>query len=71
MSAIQPESARILREIAGDLNKVLPRRIWIEGDGRIYCDGPGNIQRKELNDLDLIKLVHSSSNGIERILIVA
>lgn len=70
MSAIQPENAQIIREIAGDLKKILPHRIWIEGDGRIYCDGPGDFKRKELNDLDLIKMINSCFCGIERILIV-
>ena len=53
---------------AAEINSTHPRRIWVEGDGRVYRDGPGNAQREEMNTLDLIKLIHTAQAASERIL---
>lgn len=57
-----------IREAATEINSTHPRRIWVEGDGRVYRDGPGNAQRVEMNTLDLIKLIHTAQKASERIL---
>lgn len=57
-----------IREAATEINSTHPRRIWIEGDGRVYRDGPGNAQRVEITTLDLIKLIYIAQQASERIL---
>lgn len=57
-----------IHNAAAGINATHPRRIWVEGDGRVYRDGPGNAQRIEMNTLDLIKLIHTAQVASEKIL---
>jgi hypothetical protein len=57
-----------IHDAATEINSSHPRRIWVEGDGRVYGDGPGNSQRNELNALDLIRLIHTAQVASEKIL---
>ena len=59
-----------IRNIATDINSTHPRRIWVEGDGSVYRDGPGNAQRVKMSELDMIKLIHIAQAASERILSV-
>lgn len=70
MDDIDPRDEQIetMRMAAAAINLGHPRRIWIEGDGKVYRDGPGNAQRVEMTVFDMIKLIHDAQVVSERIL---
>lgn len=62
------ETKQKIHDAAAEIDATHPRRIWVEGDGRVYRDGPGNAQRVEMTVLDLIKLIHTAKYAAERII---
>lgn len=68
MSTITQEYAEKIRASAAKIDAALPRAIWIEGSGRVFCDGPGNVVNRELNKLDLIRMIHDAKQETERII---
>lgn len=57
-----------IHNAAAEIDSTHPRRIWVEGDGRVYRDGPGNAQREEMTSLDMIRLIHTAKQAAEKIL---
>jgi hypothetical protein len=62
------ETKQKIHDAAAEIDASHPRRIWVEGDGRVYRDGPGNAQRVEMTSLDMIRLIHTAKISAERIL---
>lgn len=71
MSTITQENLERIRKAAGKIDAVLPRRIWVEGSGEVFCDGPGNAQGRKLTALDLIRMIHEAKTENERIVVLA
>ena len=68
MNETELRRQELIHNAAAAINASHPRRIWVEGDGRVYRDGPGNDQRIEMTSLDLIKLIYTAQVASEKIL---
>lgn len=56
-------------ELASELCGMLPTRVWVEGDGKMYGDFSGNgAQRRRLTELDVVRLLHAANEKSNQIL---
>lgn len=58
---LSDELRKRAHDAAARLYDETPKRVWVEGDGRIYGDFTGGQERRRLTELDVIKLLHKAN----------
>lgn len=57
------------QKLAAELCEMMPTRVWVEGDGKMYGDFAGNGgARRRLTEFDVVRMLHAASEKSNQIL---